>query len=264
MANKNEKKKRIPSVHVELREEVHFHWNEKEKCFELRNSEGEVSNKHLVSMGEIYNRNGKQPKVLRQLQNPTGGVISINPKSIIYDRYMAIDTNYKSFGKNLMCATSSLFVKQHLGKSGRLMKGEQINILVSPRLIFLAKLGTKPERYGWMRMIDALLKSNLYNAEWSYGVIVDSDLDELQKINAREKSIIDDFFVPNNISLIYASADVGKESLLNKLIKSTDQVAKISLDSVLDRFDGQESFEISKNFWDITTLNDVVKTAFSF
>jgi hypothetical protein len=143
-----------------------------------------------------------------------------------------------------------------------LKKGDQISVFEMPRLIFLAKQGTNPERYGWMKVIDALLRSDLFNVAWSYGVVVDNDLNDLQKINVGEKPILDDFFTPDNVSLIYASADAGKESLIGKLIRATDRVAKKSLEFALEKFDGQKSFNMQRDFWDVTTLKDKVNISF--
>ncbi len=108
-----------------------------------------------------------------------------------------------------------------------------------------------------MKVIDGLLRSELFNSNWAYGIVVDSDLDILQKINAREEPIFDDFFIPENVTLIYASADSGKETLINKLIRATDRVARNSLETALEQSCGKGSFEFSREFWDITTLNDI-------
>jgi hypothetical protein len=207
--------------------------NKNDKCFESRNSEGDVSKKHWI-----------------------------NPRSATYDRYFVINTSYKPFGENLICATSCLAINQDIDHDQMLKKGDQISVFEMPRLIFLAKQGTNPERYGWMKVIDALLRSDLFNVAWSYGVVVDNDLNDLQKINVGEKPILDDFFTPDNVSLIYASADAGKESLIGKLIRATDRVAKKSLEFALEKFDGQKSFNMQRDFWDVTTLKDKVNISF--
>lgn len=260
MVDKCKIKKRNTTIFIELREDAQATWNETEQCLELRNSKGEIFDKHLISIGETYSREGKQPKVLRMIKSSTDGVISFLPETVAYDRYLAIDTSYKTFENYLLCATSCLSIEQNI--SGPMMKDEQCSILVWPRLIFSAKLGTKPERYGWMKVINSLLKSSLYNADRSYGVIVDSDLDDLQKINSRENSIIADFYVPKNISLIYASADTGMDNMFNKLIQQADQVAKKSLNDCLNSFDEKELFEPTRSYKEITTLTDDVTITF--
>lgn len=251
-------KKRNLTAIIEIKEEVQIAWNEIEKCFELRNSEGELTEKSLISIGESYNREGKLPKILRQFKCPLNGKISFDPKNVLYDRYFAIDTSYVPYGNNLICATSALSLEQHVN-NGRLDKGEQIRTLQSPRPIFLAKSNSKPERYGWMKMIEAFLRYEAYNKEWSYGVIVDSDLDDLPKINAREEPIIDNFYLPHNMTLIYASADVGKESFLNKFIKATDCIANKTLKSALELYGNQTHIDINQDYLDMAVMNDPIK-----
>lgn len=251
-------KKRVPYIKIELREDTQINWNKEEKCLELLNSQGDVSEKHLVSIGDAYLREEKRPKVLREVENPTGGIVNIFSTEVFYDRYLAVDTSYKAFGDNYMCAAASLCVEQSIDHKRGLRKGDQITIRSLPRLLFLAKPGINPERYGWMRMIDALLRYEGFNSHWSYGVVVDSELGSLQRINAREEPIVADFFIRDNISLIYASADAGKENLLNKLIRATDGVAKKSLETALESYAGHELFKFQRDFWDLTVLNDTV------
>lgn len=251
-------KKRTQNIVIELKEATYIGWNEKDKCIELRNSEGHVSDKHLVSIGEAYKREGKRPKVLRQFINPTGGVIGTDPKPIVYDRYLAVDTSYKPFGENYICTTGCLMLNQHLDHDKGINRGDAIIMNAPPPLIFLAKPGINPERYGWMKVIEGLLKSEFYNIDWSYGIVVDSDLKDLPKINAKEEPICDEFYCPDNISLIYASADVGKEHLTNKLIRATDKIANESLKIALASFEGKESEEIPNQFHALGSLNNEV------
>lgn len=254
------KKRNITSV-IELKEDVNIVWNEKEKCFELRNTEGELSEKSLISICESYDRNGKLPKILRQFKCPVNGKISFDQKHYKYDRYIAIDTSYVPHGRNLICATSGLFLDQHMSIDG-FKKGDRIRFIQSPRLIFLAKQNSKPERYGWMKMIEAFLKYESYSKEMSYGVVVDSDLNFLPNINAREEAIINNFYLPHNMSLIYASADVGKDNFLNKFIKKTDRIANKTLNSALKLFLSRENIDIDEDYLDMTVVNDRIDVPF--
>lgn len=251
-------KERIPTFKVILKEDTEVFWNKEENSIEFRNSNGEVSDKHLISFGQSYNRVGKTPKVLREVNHPSGS-ISFEQKAVVYDRSMAIDTSYKKHGKNFLCVAACISIEQDVDKSGQLRKGEQIKFLQWPRLVFLAKYGSKPERYGWMKYIEALIKSDAYLIDREYGVIVDSDLGEIPHINSREISLFDDFYLPKNMSLIYASADVGKENFMNKLIKETDRHAALTLKTVMKKFQMLEGLEIESEFFDIEVPNDYIK-----
>lgn len=247
-------KKRTPHICIKTNEDLNLNWNSEKNCLELLNSDGEISDKHLVSIGESYDRVGKNPKILRLVKNPTGGVININKTAEVYNRHLAIDTSYKPFGNNYICTTAAIVMLQDFNKKKGFKKGEKIDVLIPPRLIFLAKPGNKPERYGWMKFIEGLIRSDIFNKNWLYGVTVDSDLDAVQKINAQEESIFKDFFIPPNIHLIYASADSGRNVFVNKLIRATDQVAKKSLETAMKNYEGQENFSFKGDFFDLDVL----------
>ena len=243
---------------VTIREDTNIVWNEEKKQLELRNSEGELSDKNLVSIGHAYSREGKPPKVLRQAEY-LKGLLHLHPKNITTDGYIAIDTSYELFGEKYLCATSCHCIEGNVPKDGNYMKGDSIDILQVPRLIFLAKLGTNPERYGWKRCIEAFIKSPSYRSDKTYSVIVDSDLPDIPKINSLDMEILDDFYLPEGISLQYASADAGNENLQNKLFRQTDKVAKKSLAQAKDEFVLLKSSALSTTFHDLTTYTALVE-----
>jgi hypothetical protein len=117
------KKPRTTIISVELREDTQFNWNEKEKRFELLNSDGEISTKNLVSFGEGYARDKKPPKILRQLMSQIGGVIQPAAEENYADRYISIDTSYRSFGDNNLCVTAGMSTEKELDHKRGLLKG---------------------------------------------------------------------------------------------------------------------------------------------
>lgn len=239
--HRNVKKPRITNIHVELREDVIFNWNDKEKALELLNSKGEVSKKHLVSISESYDRKGKTPKILRQVVNRLGGTIKMGSEAIYFDRYVGIDTSYKAWGENFICATACLTIEQTICHEKGLSKGDILEGVCLPRLIFWCKSGMNPERYGWKKFIETIVRADDFNPEFIYGIVVDSELGLLPKINAREEPVFEDYFLPPNVSLIYGSADTGDDYFYNQLIRSTDRVASSALEKAQRHFAGQES-----------------------
>lgn len=199
-------------------------------------SKGEISKKNLVSLGEGYARENKRPKILRQLVNRLGG--NLKPVNKYCDRYICIDTSYKPFGANLLCTTASISIQQELDHERGLLKGDTLLGWLFPRACFLFKLGVNPERYGWMRMIEALLRWDRFDAKISYGIVVDSELGLLPKINAREEPVHGISMLPSNMTLIYASADAGQEHFFNRLIRSTDQAAAKPLEHAFTSHQG--------------------------
>jgi len=56
------------------------------------------------------------------------------------------------------------------------------------------------------------------------GVIVDAHLDALESMNSGSSPILDDFFLPAGIQLLYASSDSGTEPV-NRMLKMADRYA---------------------------------------
>ena len=56
------------------------------------------------------------------------------------------------------------------------------------------------------------------------GLIVDSDLGNISAYNQRKKPILDPFFLPPNVQLVYATSDAGK-SVVNKSLAIADSIA---------------------------------------
>jgi len=64
--------------------------------------------------------------------------------------------------------------------------------------------------------------------------VVDHNYGSIAKYNSGEMPIIDDFFMPTNVKLIYASADAGtNEFIPNKLIAVCDKEAKSCLENIM-------------------------------
>jgi hypothetical protein len=251
-------KERTPIITIELREDTKIDWDPETMSFMLLDSNGNVSEKHLVSISEGYAREGKPHKIIRQVKNYSGSLIKLPPTLNIYDKYFSIDTSYKELGDNLLCATGCVIINHLIDKSGQIRSGETINISVSPRLIFLAAKGSKPERYGWMRVMQAFKDSQFYDEKLSFGVVVDSDLDELRKIENGEIELAPHFKLPSNFNLIYASADVGKENMLNALIAAADKVASNALASALEAEARYSTLNLEKEFFDIEVKTDEI------
>lgn len=73
-----------------------------------------------------------------------------------------------------------------------------------------------------------------YSPDHYFGIIVDSDFGSLSAINNRTIPILDDFYLPENIQLIYASSDKKNDTFLNEAISFCDKIAKQVLDSLVN------------------------------
>jgi len=64
-----------------------------------------------------------------------------------------------------------------------------------------------------------------YNPSLLIGIVVDSEQDYIEAYNKRLKPIIDDFYLPENFELMYASADASNDTILNQAITYCDKTA---------------------------------------
>jgi hypothetical protein len=90
------------------------------------------------------------------------------------------------------------------------------------------------EKTNWIRFIKDIQLKPTYSSKHYFGIIVDSDLGHLSEINKREVPILDNFYLPQNIQLIYASADKKNDTFLNEAISFCDKIAKQVLDALLN------------------------------
>ncbi|QEX15200.1 hypothetical protein FRZ44_04800 [Hypericibacter terrae] len=63
-------------------------------------------------------------------------------------------------------------------------------------------------------------------------MVVDSDLGNIDAYNQRKKPIDGAEFLPTMVTLVYASGDVGKDSIVNRSLSIADSVATQCLDGV--------------------------------
>ncbi len=96
-----------------------------------------------------------------------------------------------------------------------------------PYIVFKG-MQSKPEQHAWK----LLLEREFSIEDGITGLIVDSDLDLIPEYNSRTMPITEDYFVPEQVQLIYASADVGKEHILNKIMSQADKAAKTMLNKI--------------------------------
>lgn len=89
-----------------------------------------------------------------------------------------------------------------------------------------------PEVSAWRVLIARIQESNL-RPLGRIGIIVDSELGKIKEINFRRVPLIDDFFLPPNFELIFASDKSGKEEYFcNKLIAACEANSKRMLEEI--------------------------------
>lgn len=120
----------------------------------------------------------------------------------------------------------------HLGKVCEIIRclipeKQQIEIRVKPVTEFVINgRCEKPELVNWKRLIEMIVIDKGYHPSLLIGIVVDSEQDNLEAYNKRLKPIIDEFYLPENFELMYASADASNDTILNQAITYCDKAAK--------------------------------------
>ena len=103
--------------------------------------------------------------------------------------------------------------------------------------IFDAASHTNPERIGWhllLRHHIALAKLGISDR---VGVVVDSELGLLPKMNSRMHNYYADHVLPANVVMLYGTSDAGDDSLVNAMIRYCDKYSSLLLDRLTDNLD---------------------------
>lgn len=194
----------------------------------FKDEEGHLLQPSVASIGEGYLR-PRKPKVLRQAQaNPTEIRLDVQHVLRNHEATLAVDTTYYEIGGCRLCVSASILISYQTAESRRFAD-------FSPQasLVFVAPGIGNPERFGWWDIIQRFSESTQYSSDKVFGLVVDSDLNEIAAINDRKAPVWEQQYLPAGFQIVYASADSGGESYINQAIKMCDKLAARTLSEVL-------------------------------
>lgn len=145
-----------------------------------------------------------------------------------FESIYAIDTNKREFPEFALTASCAFHIHLEYKENNRW----QAIFSRLPAIIRSANQGN-PEVGAWVAIIEALSPK----VRGMMALVVDSELGDLPLFNARAKPIFENFYLPPNVQLIYASAERDSSSPLNKAMKMCDDDANAILDVVLKKCD---------------------------
>jgi hypothetical protein len=224
------KKLRVPIVTIGFDKDVEISSINVDKNRQLvfKDSLGNLLEPSSVTVGDAYLRPSK-PKVLRQLQSESSN-IRLNTKWLLgnQDATSVIDTNYRDLGDFRLCVSASTLILYDVRDMKRMA-----NCYLQSSLVFCTSSTENPERFGWWDIIERFIRSPYYEINKSYGIVVDSDLADLSRINMRTVPVWRENYLPNGFQILYASADCGQESYINKEIRRCDKRSKRILSQII-------------------------------
>jgi uncharacterized protein (UPF0303 family) len=225
------RKPRVPLVSIGFDRDVaisHIEFGGDQRLI-FKDERGNVLEPEVVTVGHAYWRRRKL-KVVRQLPTEPNNIV-LDVKRWLRDQEatLAVDTSYKDLGGCRLCVSAFILIRYE-------MHGQKRMAEFSPQssVVFVAPDAGNPERFGWWDILQRFSESPYYDPHKSYGLIVDSDLNDLSTINSRDAALWGRRYLPEGFHLVYASSDTGQESYINQAITMCDRLAKSTLAHVLE------------------------------
>ena len=170
-------------------------------------------------------RESNVPKTI--FKGTTDGEYVMAPNSVfhIHEHVFAIDTNTRTIDGNAVSMAGVI----HAYLDGEQLKYGPISVFE----FWDAEITS--EILGWYALIQSIVENNFFDDK-NIGIIIDHNLGDLEKYNNREIAISGDYFLPENMTLIYASADKAA-GIANMLIKFADRVANTQFERIIMNVD---------------------------
>lgn len=225
-----ERKKRNETIHASVEKNI------RELLFKVDHITGEISFGHEVTdvYSELSYARPKGPKVLSRIpqSDPAVSFDMITALSKNFDFLCAVDTNDRLIRGKRVCVVAVVAFKiVAVPGASELKTSWQLSVPFALEYIGIHPRH-KAEPFGWMAAHEHLIQLKEVDKNQRIGMVVDSELGSLIDINHRRQPVDGTDFLPEQLTLIYASADVGKENVLNRAIAVADSVSTKCLDAI--------------------------------
>jgi hypothetical protein len=197
----------------------------------LKDKNNDIIKPNFITIAETYERK-KGHKIINQATDYSKeNNLNINKILKSYTSILVVDTNYKTYGSKYLCVSSSSIATW--------ADNRHLSVFPQSNLAFLlTNKEINPELYGWIDIIERFKLSSLYNIDDKFALVVDSELGDLLDYSKGKKAILNNYYIPNNFDLVYASSDVGK-SAINKIMSNCDKSSKKILSQLENLVDVQ-------------------------
>lgn len=166
-------------------------------------------------------RSGRDKELFRSAPSNQCPVLSPNDYLGRFHNLIAIDTNTNYFNGGKVSVTSAYHAMPMVSRISetRMLMGELALIET-----WNIKNSISPENFGWWKVLSSI--ANLQSGEMGVvGLIVDSDLGNLDKYNSGSEPYFLDNVLPKNVELIYNSDQGDPSHLSTRLIKNCHRSA---------------------------------------
>ncbi|MHC2000090.1 hypothetical protein ACYQR9_06560 [Methylobacterium sp. CM6241] len=195
---------------------------------------GEIffGNEMVNTYSEISYHRPKKPKIITRIPQKSDRLSFESDAALRenYDVVCAIDTNTISHLGNTVSAVGVLLFRYQ-----PLPSKEGLEDFWKTDTVFCVEITRPkfdPEKLGWVTALEILLRENKILDGERVGVVTDHDLGNINALNSREIPILEDIYIPQRMQFIYASVDVGKENIANRMLSAADSVATQCLNAL--------------------------------
>ncbi|MHC4053295.1 hypothetical protein [Bradyrhizobium sp. 25ACV] len=181
---------------------------------------------------EITYERPKGPKVLSRIPQGHRDIRFESSDALLknYQFVCAVDTNTRMINGRRVSVTGVIVLRAFgLPAVRELKRGWKLE---APFCLEFLDISEKPESWGWMAAHQILREKGLVGPTTRVGMIVDSDLGNLNSYNARKSPVIRDDLLPDTVQLIYASSDAGKENIVNRALLTADSASSQCLAAI--------------------------------
>ncbi len=185
-----------------------------------------------VYLEKSYDRS-KGPKAVYRIPQVNVDMTFDPEKALVknFDFLCAIDTNTRIIKNEPVSVAGVVTFREAVipGANG-LQRYWQFG---APFLVeFVGVRHEKPENLAWVYVLQRFWEQGTIDGRKRAGIVVDSDLGNINDYNHRRKPVFETIHLPPNTQLIYASADTGKDSIVNKALSIADSAASQMLDAI--------------------------------
>lgn len=153
-----------------------------------------------------------------------------------YKHIVAIDTNSTTFYSKVLKTNLSI----GLGMAFVLLENNEQHRIEPINIPFITNFNCeKPENENWIRVIETLKQNCQCTDERKIGIVVDSDLGNLSEYNNRLKPIFQDYYLPDEYELVFAS-DKVKDNILNVMISECHKLSQHLLPTLIRNLEKTE------------------------
>lgn len=215
MSDERKPRKMEIRIAVDAGDSLEGTWDQEKQFLKIRAMrDGEPVSARGITETTFYEGTGRR-KFIHETMFGKSSDFTVDPDETLrlYHQVWAVDTNSKPGFGGIMNVTGVSVVAT-----------DGSNVIAPVAVLFFGRTAGKAELYGWRRFIDVALSNPRYDADHRYALIVDAEYSSLADFNRRRRPIHGDFYLPDNFTLIYATAD-KPDSILNRALRASDAMA---------------------------------------